>query len=193
MNETMRSALQSEQKLGAVRQEVESELGVETAVIDEKVSEVAPYRVYLRTASFSKTKQPVIVQWAFEQDGKVAGFFVRPQPTGLAGEASQAVMDRGRALTTQFYAAKTAELWTKMSDAMKSGLGSEQKFAGFRQQVESQLGTETKVIDEKTVESPPYRIYVRTASFSKSAKPVIVQWAIDGDDIIAGFFVRPGI
>jgi hypothetical protein len=37
-----------------------------------------PYQVYLRTTSFSKIPNPVLVQWAFDPSGNVAGFFIRP-------------------------------------------------------------------------------------------------------------------
>ncbi len=78
MTEKMQSALGSEANLATFRRQVEAQLGTETAVLDETVSEAPPYQVYLRTASFSNFDKPVAVQWALDDAGNVAGFFVKP-------------------------------------------------------------------------------------------------------------------
>lgn len=101
------------------------------------------------------------------------------------------VIERGRELTSLFYKGETSQIWPRMTPEMKSALRSEQNLSVFRQQVESQLGTETGVIDEKTAASPPYQVYLRKVSFSKFDKPVNVQWALDEEGNIAGFFVKP--
>jgi len=104
---------------------------------------------------------------------------------------STAVMDRGRELTALFYKGETGQIWSRMTPEMQNMLGSEEKLAAFRQQVDGQLGAETKVIDEKTTASAPYQIYLRTASFSKFGKPVAIQWTLDANGQVAGFFVKP--
>ncbi len=113
--------------------------------------------------------------------------------TETASSAAQAIdpLEEGRKLTAQFYAGEIAPIWARMNERMQSGLGSEQNLATFRQQVEAQLGTETAVNDEQVTAAPPYQVYVRTASFSKFAQPVAVQWAFEEDGRIAGFFVTP--
>jgi hypothetical protein len=100
-------------------------------------------------------------------------------------------MEAGRKLTSTFYSGDTASVWSMMTPEMRSALGSEQNFAGFRQKVEGDLGTETKVLDEKVTAQPPYQIYLRTVSFSKVPNPVFVQWALDASGNVAGFFIRP--
>jgi hypothetical protein len=188
----MHATLQNEANLEAFQRRVETDLGAETKLIDEQVTDAPPYRVYVRTTSYSKTEQPVIVQWALAQDGKVADFSIAPKPTMVEGAAAQSVTERGRSLTALFYAGNTGELWGRMSSDMQAALESEQKFAGVRAQVEEQLGTETKLIDEKVATAPPYQVYVRTVSFSKTDKPVFLQWALTTDGKIAGFFIKPG-
>jgi hypothetical protein len=188
----MQEVLGSEQKFASVRQQVDTELGDETKVIDETVSDTPPYRVYVRTASFSKTEQPVVVQWAFDEGGKVAGFIIQPKPVVLEGDAAKAVIAQGQEVTALFFQGKIAELWERMSAEMQSALGSPEKFAASHTQAEEKLGTETKLLGEKVAETPPYRVYARTASFSKTGSPVILQWAFDADGKIAGFFIRPG-
>jgi hypothetical protein len=187
----MQGVLGSEQKFAAFRQQVDTDLGEETKVIDETVSDTPPYRVYIRTASFSKTEQPVVVQWAFDDAGEVAGFIVQPKPVLLAGDAAKAITAQGQAVTALFLLGKTADLWQRMSTEMQTALGSPEKFAATYKQAEETLGKETAVLDEKVAETPPYRVYVRTASFSKTASPVVLQWAFDAEGKIAGFFIRP--
>jgi hypothetical protein len=187
----MQEVLGSEQKFAAFRQQVDADLGDETKVIDETVSDTPPYRVYIRTASFSKTPQPVVVQWAFDEGGTVAGFIIQPKPIVLEGDAAKAITAQGQAATALFFQGKTADLWERMGAEMQTALESQEKFAATHKQAEEKLGTETKLLDEKVAEAPPYRIYVRTASFSKTGSPVLMQWAFDADGKIAGFFIRP--
>lgn len=97
----------------------------------------------------------------------------------------------GRELTSQFYAGEMGPVWSRMNQEMRKGLGSEANLAAFRKQVEGQLGSETEVQDEKVIASPPYQVYLRTVSFSKFDKPIEVQWALDAEGNIAGFFIKP--
>jgi len=187
----MQEALESEQKFASFRQQVDAQLGDETKVIDETVSDTPPYRVYIRTASFSKTAQPVVVQWAFDEGGKVAGFVIQPKPIVLEGDAAKAITAQGQEVTALFFQGKTAELWERMSAEMQTALGSQEKFAASHKQAEEKLGTETKLLGERVAETPPYHVYARTASFSKTTSPVIMQWAFDGEGKVAGFFIRP--
>lgn len=97
------------------------------------------------------------------------------------------VLQEGRELTTLFYARNTADLWRRLSPAMKSALSNEDAFSVLPTQIESQLGTERRIMDEKATKST----YVRTASFSKFDGPVYIQWTIDESGIVTGFFIRP--
>lgn len=97
----------------------------------------------------------------------------------------------GRELTSQFYAGEISAVWSRMNQEMRNGLGSEANLAAFRQRVEGQLGSETAVQDEKVTSMPPYQVYLRTVSFSKFDQPIQVQWALDAEGNIAGFFIKP--
>ena len=79
MTAQMHDALQSENALRAFAMETQSQLGDEIAVISESVEETPGYRVYVRNARFSKFERPIVVTWAFNTEGQVAGFFIRPQ------------------------------------------------------------------------------------------------------------------
>lgn len=55
-------------------------LGPERKALDERVEEVAPFRVYQRTASFDTSRRPMLIEWSLAKDGAVTGFVVRPAP-----------------------------------------------------------------------------------------------------------------
>jgi hypothetical protein len=55
-------------------------LGPERKALDERVEDVAPFRVYQRTASFDTSRRPMLIEWSLAEDGAVTGFVVRPAP-----------------------------------------------------------------------------------------------------------------
>jgi hypothetical protein len=57
-----------------------SRLGPERKAIDERVDDVAPFRIYQRTASFETSRRPMLIEWSLGEDGAVTGFVVRPVP-----------------------------------------------------------------------------------------------------------------
>jgi hypothetical protein len=54
-------------------------LGTERGVVDEKVKDVEPFRVYTRSASFDNSQQRMLIEWSLAQDGAVTGLVVRPE------------------------------------------------------------------------------------------------------------------
>lgn len=99
--------------------------------------------------------------------------------------------ETGRRYTEWFYAGKTAELWERFTPEMKSALGSVDSLRGFREQVAAQLGAEESVTSERVTPSPPFQVYTRIARFAKVPMPVVVQWSLDAEGRVTGFFIRP--
>lgn len=100
-------------------------------------------------------------------------------------------MQEGRELSRAFLDGQTETLWTRMTPQMQQALGSAAALAQFRAQVAQQLGEEQSLIDETTSEQGGHRVYRRTARWSKTPGPIVMQWTLDGQDRIVGFFVRP--
>ncbi|MFC4728330.1 hypothetical protein [Coralloluteibacterium thermophilus] len=74
----MREALSREQ-LGALHEQVRTQLGAETAVIAEQTGSQDGMRIYSRVARFEKAPDaPAELAWALAPDGSVAGFYIRP-------------------------------------------------------------------------------------------------------------------
>lgn len=80
LDSRMRGALGSRAELTAFRGEIRDRLGTEEAVLSEELTEKAGYSLYLRTADFDAGADPVWVQWTFDSNGRVAGFFIMPAP-----------------------------------------------------------------------------------------------------------------
>src|SRR3546814_8382422 len=58
-------------------------------------TETAPgAHVYLRTSRWSRLPTPILMQWAVDDAGKVAGFFVRPKPGAKPEAAPSPYLDR---------------------------------------------------------------------------------------------------
>lgn len=83
MDKAMRDVLGSEQALRAFHEQINTQLGDEIEVVEEIISHTAGHTVYLRRARFRTVDAVIVVQWTFAPDGRVGGFFIRPDQTPL--------------------------------------------------------------------------------------------------------------
>lgn len=93
LDEQMTQALGGEEGLKTFGAQLEAQLGAESAVKDEQVSEVQGHTVYQRTSSFEKIGGNVVVVWSFNSEGKVAGLFVQPAQGQAPQEAASEYLD----------------------------------------------------------------------------------------------------
>lgn len=93
MTPQMQSALRSRENLAAFREQIRQQLGVETEVLERTVSSAQGHTVYLRRARFEKLPMVVLVQWAFDAEGKVGGFFIRPEQSEPPAPAPSKYLD----------------------------------------------------------------------------------------------------
>lgn len=106
-------------------------------------------------------------------------------------QSADPTITAGRELSQLFLDGKTDVLWPRMTKPMQAALKSPEALAAFRKQVGSQLGTEDEVLSEKTDTAPGARLYLRRARWSNTAVAVTMQWALDSDGNVAGFYIRP--
>lgn len=86
-DDNMKKAIGGEEQLAAFAGQVRAQFGGEKHVTDERVLEHQSYRVYRRTVLFEESGSlPFWVQWAFDDQGRVAGFFVRQAQQAAASE-----------------------------------------------------------------------------------------------------------
>jgi hypothetical protein len=76
----MRDSFGSVADLASFAGRAVTRLGPERRAIDERVDEVAPFRVYQRTASFDASRRPMLIEWSLAKDGEVTGLVLRPVP-----------------------------------------------------------------------------------------------------------------
>lgn len=88
-NEKMKEAIGGEEQLSNFARQIRSRFGSEARVTDERVFERQGFPVYRRTVLFEQTGSlPFWVQWAFDDQGRVAQFFVRQAQEAAASEHS---------------------------------------------------------------------------------------------------------
>jgi hypothetical protein len=79
MTDRMQEALGGEQALEQFQAQVREQLGEPTALVEETVDSQAGLHVYRRLERYTKVPVVVVTQFAFDADGRIAGFHVRPQ------------------------------------------------------------------------------------------------------------------
>lgn len=76
--DAMKKALGTADNLKMFREQVDQQLGDEASVIRESVTKSGDIRSYVRHARFAKLPQVIEVVWAFDPQGMVEGFSIRP-------------------------------------------------------------------------------------------------------------------
>jgi hypothetical protein len=108
-----------------------------------------------------------------------------------AGKATDPTIAAGRELSDLFLLGKTGVLWQRMTAPMQAAIKSEDALAAFRKQVEAQLGTEHEVLSETIDTVQGKQVYLRRALWSKAPTAVTMQWALEGNGNVVGFYTRP--
>lgn len=79
MNSNMQSAIGDAAKLNAFSQQVQDQAGPAGDVIRDEWSEEQGFDIFRRIQKFESSPQPLVIQWVFDAEDQIAGFFVRPQ------------------------------------------------------------------------------------------------------------------
>ena len=94
------------------------------------------------------------------------------------------ILERGRALTDQFYKVDLEPVWKVCSEDLKAALGDLETFRAFRLEGVETYGDELKLYEEDVIEQDGWKFYVRAASFVK--RPDLVWFVIWGFDPATG-------
>ncbi|MDH3626345.1 MAG: peptidoglycan DD-metalloendopeptidase family protein [Acidobacteriota bacterium] len=84
-DDAMKSGL-SVDALQVFRTQIGEQLGKEVSVLDESVTTAGGVQIYTRAATFEKHESPLEVVLAYSDDGKIAGFRIRPKQVEAATE-----------------------------------------------------------------------------------------------------------
>ena len=84
MTDGLKRAFGSQERLSTLRQQVETNFGVEVAVLDERMRDIwrpngpaVPLQRYSRKARFSNVVEAIDIEWVFEPNGQVSAFEMR--------------------------------------------------------------------------------------------------------------------
>ena len=80
MTPEMQSGFGTIEALKKFRDDLETGFGAETGPPEEKTLRQQGYDIYIRTARWAKSGAPVLMQWTFDEERRIAGFFVRQAP-----------------------------------------------------------------------------------------------------------------
>jgi murein DD-endopeptidase MepM/ murein hydrolase activator NlpD len=100
-------------------------------------------------------------------------------------------MQRGRELTQAFYEGELDPVVEAFTDQMRTALGGRDGLATFRDQVLGQLGSEAELVYEQVTETAGHHVYERRVRFENAPDAVLVTWAFDAQQRVAGFSIRP--
>ncbi|WP_421952384.1 peptidoglycan DD-metalloendopeptidase family protein [Pelagibacterium sp.] len=105
--------------------------------------------------------------------------------------AQEATLDMGRERTEAFISGDLEPIWDEMTPQMQEGLGSLDDFSAFHQQIATELGEETAILDEEATTEGEFSVYTRIGEWSLIDSPIVMEWSFDTDGMIAGFFIQP--
>jgi hypothetical protein len=78
MTPEMREALESASKFSEFSITVLGRAGEPGQILNEELNEHQGYYIFRQIRSFGKVEQPIVLQWSFDPDGRIAGFYIRP-------------------------------------------------------------------------------------------------------------------
>ncbi len=126
------------------------------------------------------------------------GCAAQPSPEAAAADAPvsapEPVFDPesyGQEMTRLLFEGNDEEIWRRFSPKMKAAMKSMATWAQTRQSVVEQLGAETEVLREDSVNNVAVRLYWRLARFEKVPVPIHVMWTFESDESVGGFSVKP--
>lgn len=79
----MQQALGSAGNLAAVHDDLLADFGVEDTILSERMEEQSGHHVYTRVSRWTEASALLQLVIAFDDAGRIAGFFVRPQPIAV--------------------------------------------------------------------------------------------------------------
>ena len=109
-------------------------------------------------------------------------------PLALADDAAMA---EGRERSRALLAGDLAPLWADMTPELRALFGSMAGFEAFQAELAATLGEETAVLSEAVQPGDGVDTYRRTATWSLSAAPVLMQWGLAEGGDIASLLVQP--
>lgn len=100
-------------------------------------------------------------------------------------------LDTGRAAAETFLRGQMGEVWDDLSSDVQQLFGSVDGLEGFRDELTTSFGYETKVLEEKVEPRDGIDAYIRTSRWSRSKSPILTELGIAPDGTVVSFMVHP--
>ncbi|NGM46838.1 M23 family metallopeptidase [Rhodobacter sp. SGA-6-6] len=110
------------------------------------------------------------------------------QAAALSAQAEP--LSTGQHLAETFLRGNVEEIWTASTAEMRAAFGSVDALAALREDLDG-FGTEEAVLSESVERQAGHDVFTRRSRWSGSAAPLELVIALDGEERIAGFFIRP--
>jgi len=80
LSDTMKAAFGSETKLQSFQTKLKQQMGAESRVLSENVTESSGLHVYVRHVHFGTSLERIEISWLFDDTGVIDSFYIRPAP-----------------------------------------------------------------------------------------------------------------
>jgi hypothetical protein len=121
----------------------------------------------------------------------IIGLIISVPAMALAQDRPSDPAELGRLYTTWFYEGRFDRLWPRFATEFTTQLGGEPGLRSFRDQVQAQLGAETRLVSERVESVGNATAYTRVAEFEKAATRFRVYWAFTDDGTVVTFGIVP--
>jgi murein DD-endopeptidase MepM/ murein hydrolase activator NlpD len=102
-----------------------------------------------------------------------------------------AAIAEGRRWTEAFYSRKTAVFWDRLGPSLQKLFVDEHGIDAFRAQLDTQLGPELEVVEERVERDADAAVYIRVAKFTKAQERAVRVVVAMSHDTIVGFAIKP--
>jgi hypothetical protein len=113
------------------------------------------------------------------------------QDRAPAQDRSPDPTELGRLYTTWLYEGQFDQLWPRFSAELTMHIGGEQGLRSFRDEVQSKLGAEARLVSERVERIGRVSAYTRIVGFEKISNMFRVTWLFTDDGTVANFGITP--
>src|SRR5437867_4389260 len=125
-----------------------------------------------------------------------AGLALLIVPPAMAAEPSApfdsaAAMAKARELHAAVRISDASRLWAEFNDAMRSAMGSREKFETVLKSIAQHTGPLTSCVRETLEPQDHLWVYRASCLFEKAPVPLVLEISFDGTGKVAGLWIKP--
>lgn len=110
---------------------------------------------------------------------------------GILGAAQADPLSAAQRMAERFLLGDVDAIWSASTPEMQEAFGTVGKLAVLHDDLMADFGAEATILSERTDEQAGYVVYTRVSRWTQAPAPMELIIALDGQERIAGFFIRP--